>query len=140
MVIAPVAKDKPSVLLEAAADLGRRGFTRLRVEGKVVTLEEAEGVLKGREVLTLEVVVDRIVAGPDQRSRLADSLSWPSGKVGTARSSWPKPRAVFGRSTHSPSISPANIAVRPTRPSIHGHFHIITRAAPAPIAVASADN
>ena len=74
MVIAPVAKDKPSVLLEAAADLGRRGFTRLRVEGKVVTLEEAEGVLKGRETLTLEVVVDRIVAGPDQRSRLADSL------------------------------------------------------------------
>ncbi len=74
LVVAPVAKDKPSVLLEAAADLGRRGFTRLRVEGKVVTLEEAEGLLKGREALALEVVVDRIVAGPDQRSRLADSL------------------------------------------------------------------
>ena len=74
LVVAPVAKDKPSVLLEVAADLGRRGFTRLRVAGKVVTLEEAEGMLKGREALTLEVVVDRIVAGPDQRSRLADSL------------------------------------------------------------------
>jgi len=74
MVVAPVATDKPSVLLEAAADLGRRGFTRLRVDGKVATLEEAEGLLKGRGPQTLEVVVDRIVAGPDQRSRLADSL------------------------------------------------------------------
>ena len=74
MVVAPVAKDKPSVLLEAAADLGRRGFSRVRVDGTVATLEEAAGLLSGREAKQLDVVVDRIVAGPDQRSRLADSL------------------------------------------------------------------
>ena len=74
MVVAPVAKDKPSVLLEASADLGRRGFSRVRVDGVVATLEEAAGLLTGREAKQLDVVVDRIVAGPDQRSRLADSL------------------------------------------------------------------
>ena len=74
MVVAPVAKDKPSILLEASADLGRRGFSRVRVDGTVATLEEAAGLLSGREAKQLDVVVDRIVAGPDQRSRLADSL------------------------------------------------------------------
>ena len=63
MVAAPVAKDKPSVLLETVADLGRRGFSRLRVDGQVATLEEATGLLTGREARQLDVVVDRIVAG-----------------------------------------------------------------------------
>ena len=74
MVLAPIAEDRPSVLLEVAADLGRRGFTRLRVNQKIVTLEEAEDLLKGRETMRLDVVVDRLVMGPDQRSRIADSL------------------------------------------------------------------
>ena len=74
MVVAPIAKDKPSLLMETAADLGRRGFSRVRVDGTVATLEEASGLLTGREAKQLDVVVDRIVAGPDQRSRLADSL------------------------------------------------------------------
>ncbi|NBX34037.1 excinuclease ABC subunit A [bacterium] len=74
LVAAPVAKDKPSVLLETVADLGRRGFSRVRLDGKVATLDEATGLLTGREARQLDVVVDRIVAGEDQRSRLADSL------------------------------------------------------------------
>jgi len=74
MLIAPITKDRPSVLLETTADLSRRGFTRLRLNGKVVTLEEAEGLLVGRDAQQLDVVVDRIVMATDQRSRLADSL------------------------------------------------------------------
>jgi excinuclease ABC subunit A len=74
MVVAPVAKDKPSVLLETVADLGRRGFSRVRLDGKVATLDEATGLLTGRETRQLDVVVDRLVAGEEQRSRLADSL------------------------------------------------------------------
>ncbi len=74
IIIAPVNHDRPSVLLENCADLSRRGFTRVRINKQIVTTEEAEGILKGRENLTLEVVVDRLVTGADQRSRLADSL------------------------------------------------------------------
>jgi len=74
MIAAPVTRDKPSALLEAVADLGRRGFSRVRVDGQVATLDEATGLLTGRESRQLDVIVDRIVAGDDQRSRLADSL------------------------------------------------------------------
>ena len=74
MLVAPVRRDKPSALLETLADLTRRGFARVRVDGEVLTAEEAEGRLSGRAERQLDVVVDRAVAGPDQRSRLADSL------------------------------------------------------------------
>lgn len=74
LVLAPVASDRPSALLQACADLGRRGFTRVRINEQTVTLEEAEGLLKGRDTMQLDVVVDRLVSGADQRSRLADSL------------------------------------------------------------------
>jgi excinuclease ABC subunit A len=74
MLVAPVRRDKPSALLETLADLVRRGFTRVRVDGEVLTAEEAEGRLSGRAERQLDVVVDRAVTGPDQRSRLADSL------------------------------------------------------------------
>lgn len=74
MLVAPVRHDKPSALLETLADLIRRGFTRVRVDGEVLTAEEAEGKLVGRVDRQLDVIVDRAVTGPDQRSRLADSL------------------------------------------------------------------
>ena len=74
MLVAPVRRDKPSALLETLADLIRRGFTRVRVDGEVLTAEEAEGKLVGRVDRQLDVIVDRAVTGPDQRSRLADSL------------------------------------------------------------------
>ncbi len=65
---------RPSVLLEAVADAVRRGFARVRLDGEVLTAEEAEGRLTGRSERRLELVIDRLVAGPDQRSRFADSL------------------------------------------------------------------
>jgi len=74
MLLAPVAEDRPSALMQTLADLGRRGFSRVRVGATVATLEEAQGLLTGREPRKLDVVVDRTVTGPDQRSRLADSL------------------------------------------------------------------
>jgi len=74
IILAPIATDRPSVLLEMIADLSRRGFTRVRLNEKVYTLDEATGKLTGKEPQSLEVVVDRLISGPEQRSRLADSL------------------------------------------------------------------
>lgn len=74
ILVAPLRRDRPSVLLESLADLVRRGFSRVRLDGEVLTAEEAEGKLVGRTERQLDVVVDRAVAGPDHRSRLADSL------------------------------------------------------------------
>jgi excinuclease ABC subunit A len=74
VLLAPIRSDKPSALLQTVEDLARRGFSRVRVDGEVVTTDEAPGLLTGRAERRLELVVDRAVTGPDQRSRLADSL------------------------------------------------------------------
>jgi excinuclease ABC subunit A len=74
ILLAPLRKDKPSALLQTVEDLARRGFSRVRVDDEVVTTDEALGRLTGRGERQLDLVVDRAVAGPDQRSRLADSL------------------------------------------------------------------
>ena len=74
ILVAGAREGKPSALLEAVADAVRRGFARVRLDGEILTAEEAEGRLTGRAERRLETVIDRLVAGPDQRSRFADSL------------------------------------------------------------------
>jgi excinuclease UvrABC ATPase subunit len=138
MVVAPVAKDKPSVLLEAAADLGRRGFSRVRVDGTVATLEEAAGLLTGRESKQLDVVVDRIVAGPTSAADSPTPSNSLSAKAVTARACSPR-KTDSGKNTCSRSTSPANIVARATSPSAPAPSRTTIPKAPAPTAVVSAD-
>ena len=58
----------------AAVDaLRRMGFGRLLVDGRVTTFEDlTSGDIEGRS--TLSVVVDRLRAGADQRTRITDSV------------------------------------------------------------------
>lgn len=76
MVLAPFMRAKPSVLREELPRLRQRGFQRVRLEGEVRSLEEPNLVPlgQGTKELCVELVVDRLVASVDQRSRLADSL------------------------------------------------------------------
>src|SRR5881394_1324411 len=69
----PTSAHRPDVAV--AAQLRAAGFVRAQVDGDVVRLDDAgaEGrVREGREVL---VVVDRISANDDNRSRLADAVA-----------------------------------------------------------------
>jgi excinuclease ABC subunit A len=60
-------------IAETLSSLRRRGFGRLLIDGRAVTLEEIDPLsLRGRT--SLEVVVDRIRIEGDQRSRLTDSI------------------------------------------------------------------
>jgi len=71
---APVMKARPAVLREELPRLRQRGFQRIRIDG-VLQLLDAPGILEsGRQEVQVDVIVDRLVAGPEQRSRLADSL------------------------------------------------------------------
>lgn len=54
-------------------DLQRQGFVRLRVNGEMLEVEEAEKDWPER-VESLEIVVDRLVVRDDARSRMADSV------------------------------------------------------------------
>lgn len=74
MLIAPWLKAKPSILRGELERLQQKGWERLRLDGKVVRIDEADTILKGREAIEAEIVIDRIVLRKDQRSRLTDSL------------------------------------------------------------------
>jgi len=76
MLLAPALKARPSVLRDELPRLRQRGFQRVRIDGVVKNLDDPQLVPNGQGTreLTVEVVVDRLVAVAEQRSRLADSL------------------------------------------------------------------
>ena len=74
MLLAPVLRAKPSVLRGELPRLRQRGFQRIRIDGRVRELDEASLVPTGAAEIAVDVVVDRLVASAEQRSRVADSL------------------------------------------------------------------
>jgi excinuclease ABC subunit A len=74
-VLAPVVKDRKGEHQKVLDDLRKRGYVRVRVDGKLASLEE-DIVLKKNFKHSIEVVVDRLVIRHDQdfHTRLADSV------------------------------------------------------------------
>src|SRR2546426_3575165 len=73
VVLAPVVRGRKGEYKKLFFDLGRQGFTRVRVNGAVRELTEDIPLDKNRKH-TIEVVVDRLVVRDALGSRLADSL------------------------------------------------------------------
>ena len=74
MILAPWITAKPSILREELPRLQQRGFQRVRLNGEIRRLDESDLIDSKASEITVEIVVDRVVLKPDQRSRLADSL------------------------------------------------------------------
>lgn len=74
MILAPWMVAKPSVLREELPRLQQRGFQRVRLNGVVHRLDDHDLIDSKAGEIAVEIVVDRIVLGAEQRSRLADSL------------------------------------------------------------------
>jgi excinuclease ABC subunit A len=74
MILAPVLTAKPSVLRDELPRLRQRGFQRVRLDGNVRELDEPNLVPVGAAAVAVDVVIDRLVAAPEHRSRIADSL------------------------------------------------------------------
>ncbi|MEN9842118.1 MAG: hypothetical protein RL376_1918 [Verrucomicrobiota bacterium] len=76
MLLAPALTARPSVLRDELPRLRQRGFQRVRIDGVIKNLDDPQLVPAGQGTreLVVEVVVDRLVAVAEQRSRLADSL------------------------------------------------------------------
>ncbi|HEY3952935.1 MAG TPA: excinuclease ABC subunit UvrA [Streptosporangiaceae bacterium] len=77
-VLAPVVRGRKGEYGELMRELQTKGFSRARVDGVVVRLEEAAAgqlpTLKKYEKHDIEVVVDRLAVKPDARRRLTDSV------------------------------------------------------------------
>lgn len=72
-VLAPVIRARKGEFVELFTDLITQGFSRARIDGEVVQLTEAPK-LKKQEKHTIEVVVDRLTAKEESKTRLTDSI------------------------------------------------------------------
>ena len=72
-VLAPVVRGRKGEYEKLLGELGRKGFARARVDGEIRDLSESIRLDRYYKH-TIEVVVDRLVARPDIRRRVADSV------------------------------------------------------------------
>src|SRR5438874_3433892 len=72
-VLAPIVRGRKGEYEKLLGELGRKGFARARIDGEVRDLSESIR-LERHHKHTIEVVVDRLVAKPDIRRRVADSV------------------------------------------------------------------
>jgi len=74
MLLAPILRAKPSVLRDELPRLRQRGFQRVRLNGEIKNLDDPMLVPTGTKEVSVDLVVDRLVANAAQHSRIADSL------------------------------------------------------------------
>lgn len=72
-LLAPVIRGKKGEHQKIVGDARHAGFVRARIDGLLVNLED-DIKLDKQKKHTIEIVVDRLVIGPDIRSRLAESV------------------------------------------------------------------
>ncbi|MBQ6472926.1 MAG: excinuclease ABC subunit UvrA [Victivallales bacterium] len=73
MILAPYVSGKKGEHKEIIESMRRDGFARIRIDGEVKSLD-AELALDKNRRHTLEAVVDRLVTGQTDKSRLTDSV------------------------------------------------------------------
>ena len=72
-VLAPVVRARKGEFVDLFTELITAGYSRARVDGEVVALTEVPK-LKKQEKHTIEVVVDRLTAKVESKTRLTDSI------------------------------------------------------------------
>src|SRR5437879_1207507 len=73
MVLGPVVKGRKGEYRSLIDDVRKSGFVRVRVDGILYEIGETIPMDKNKKH-DIQVVVDRIVVGPEQRTRLVDSV------------------------------------------------------------------
>ncbi len=73
MVLGPVVKGRKGEYRSLIEDVRKSGFVRVRVDGSLYEIGEQIPMDKNKKH-DVQVVVDRIVVGPEQRTRLVDSI------------------------------------------------------------------
>ncbi len=74
LVLAPYIKNKKGEFKEELALLLRRGYTRIRLDGKIVDLSE-EIAINSEVAHDVDVIVDRLVLSREERGRLLEAVN-----------------------------------------------------------------
>ena len=74
LVLAPVIRGQKGLHDEVISDLKKEGFARVRIDGKVVRVDEPLPKLERYEKHWIEAVVDRIVVSEETRLRLSEAV------------------------------------------------------------------
>jgi excinuclease ABC subunit A len=72
-LLAPIARRRKGEYRKELADLQKRGFQRVKIDGKMYDIDEVPA-LKKNVAHDIAVVVDRLIVGPDLGNRLAESF------------------------------------------------------------------
>ncbi|MDB5677114.1 excinuclease ABC subunit UvrA, partial [Sphingomonas bacterium] len=72
-LLAPVVRGRKGEYRKEMLEWQKAGFTRVRIDGELYEIDEAPALDK-KYKHDIEVVVDRLVVGPDLSTRLADSF------------------------------------------------------------------
>ena len=75
IMLSPVVVDQKGWHRQHLMDAKKNNFRRVRIDGKIMILEEAEKLeLNKQQKHTIEIVVDRLTINPENKNRLIDSL------------------------------------------------------------------
>ena len=77
-ILAPVVRARKGEFVDLFAELSAKGFSRARVDGQTIQLNEPPKLAKQIKH-TIDVVVDRLVIKEDVRQRLTDSIETALG-------------------------------------------------------------
>ena len=72
-VLAPIVRERKGEFVDLFTDLVKQGYSRAVVDGEAISLSEPPK-LKKQEKHTIHVVIDRLTAKADSKSRLTDSI------------------------------------------------------------------
>ncbi len=73
MILAPVVRGRKGHYRELFEQIAKDGFTKVRTDGEVREIEDGMK-LDRYKIHNVEIVVDRLVANPEARARVTDSL------------------------------------------------------------------
>ena len=77
LILSPIVRDRKGTFNDVFQDLRKKGFVRIRINEKQMTLDEIP-TLKKTNKHNIDVVVDRMVVSADMRTRLVQSLETAS--------------------------------------------------------------
>ena len=97
-------------------EIRRAGFVRMRVDGESYTVDEPPSI-DHRRKHEVEVVVDRVVVRPNQRSRIADAVEAGPGAGSRRAARRPRGRPAERAGMEGRSLQPA-LCLRPLRPQL----------------------